>query len=157
MTTENKRNPIALAGELLEKIATIDLSPLHGENKSIAREILTNKGALKAALEQIKLGKIPAMHVRMLDAVQELATALARIHQECQNDIFEFHDMEARATELQAVEIGGQRKKAEQLHTVLEEAMNVFSGVLPLMVEQLIDYSPQQELKKRKGATVGRS
>jgi hypothetical protein len=156
MIAEVKRNPMALAGELLEKIGAVDLSRLDGETRPAVSQILTNKGAIKAALEQIKLGKIPAMHVRMLDAAQELASSLASIQEECQNDIFEFHDMETRAAEGQAAAIVEQRKKAEQLHADLRGAAAIFSGITPLIVEQLIDYSPQQELSKRKGATLGK-
>jgi hypothetical protein len=149
MIAENKRNPIVLAGELLEKISAIDLTGLAGEAGSTASRILTNKGAIKAALEQIKHGKIPAMHVRMLDAAQKLTTALASIQEEYQNNIFEFHEMESKATEEQTPDIVEQRKRAEQLYAV----MATFSIALPLVVEQLIDYSPNQELQKRKGMT----
>ena len=155
MLADNKRHSIALAGELLDKISAIDLTALDGEAGSNAGKILMNKGAIKAALEQIKLGKIPAMHVRMLDAAQELSAALASIQEECQNDIFDFHDMESKATEEQAAGIAAQRKKAEQLHAAMRGATAIFSGVMPLIVEQLIDYSPQQELKKYRGATIG--
>ena len=156
MIADVKRNPMALAGELLEKIGAVDLSRLNGETRPAASQILTNKGAIEAALEQIKLGKIKVMHVRMLDAAQELASGLANIQEECQNDIFEFHDMETKATASQASAIVEQRKKAEQLHADLRGAAAVFSGITPLIVEQLIDYSPNQELNKRKGATIGK-
>jgi len=156
MIAEVKRNPMALAGELLEKIGAVDLSRLDGETRPAVNQILTNKGAIKAALEQIKFGKIPAMHVRMLDAAQDLASGLASIQEECQNDIFEFHDMETRAAEGQAAAIVEQRKNAEQLHADIRGAVAILSGVTPLIVEQLIDYSPQQELNKRKGAVIGK-
>lgn len=154
MIAEVKRNAMALAGELLEKIAAIDLTALDGEAGESANKIMMNKGAIKAALEQIKLGKIPAMHVRMLDAAQELATALANIQEECRSNIFDFHDMEAKATEEQAPKIVAQRKRVEQLYDRVRNATANFSAVLPLIVEQLIDYSPQQELQKRRGITV---
>jgi hypothetical protein len=66
MTFEGKRNPMVLAGEILKKIDAVDLTPLAGETGSTVNSVLTNKGAIKGALEQIKLGKIPAMHVRMV-------------------------------------------------------------------------------------------
>ena len=155
MIAETKRNPRVLAGELLEKIRAIDLTPLDGETGSTANRILMNEGAIKGALEQIKHGTFPAMHVRMLDATQELTTALASIQEECQNDIFEFHELESKATEEQTPGIVAQRIRAEKLYSTIGGAMKTFSSVLPLMVEQLIDYSPQQELKKRKGWNVG--
>lgn len=155
MIADVRRNAMALAGELLEKIGAIDLTALDGEAGATVNKIMVNKGAIKAALEQIKLGKIPAMHVRMLDATQELSTALANIQEECRNNIFDFHDMEAKATEEQASKIAAQRKKAEQLFDATRRALTSYSVVLPLIVEQLIDYSPQQELQKRRGMTVG--
>jgi len=155
MIGESKRNPRVLAGEILEKIGAIDLKPLDEETGSTANQVLTIKGAIKGALEQIKLGKIPAMHVRMLDATHDLTSALASIQEECQNNIFELHDLEAKATDEQAPEIVAQRKKVESLYDSTRKAMTTFSSVLPLIVEQLIDYSPRQELHRGNGMMVG--
>jgi hypothetical protein len=151
MIAECKRNPRVLAGEILEKIGAIDLKPLDEESGSTANQVLTNSGAIKGALEQIKLGKIPAMHVRMLDATHELSNALASIKEECQNSIFELHDLETKATEEQTPEIVAQRKKIEHLYDTAGIALATFTAVLPLIVEQLIDYSPQQELHRGNG------
>jgi len=155
MIGESKRNPRVLAGEILEKIGAIDLKPLDEETGSTANQVLTIKGAIKGALEQIKLGKIPAMHVRMLDATHDLTSALASIQEECQNNIFELHDLEAKATDEQAPGIVAQRKKVESLYDSTRKAMATFSSVLPLIVEQLIDYSPRQELQRGNGMMVG--
>ena len=59
MIAETKRNPRVLAGELLEKIRALDLTPLDGETGSSANRILMNEGAIKGALEQIKHGTRP--------------------------------------------------------------------------------------------------
>jgi hypothetical protein len=155
MIAECKRNPRVLAGEILEKIGAIDLKPLDEENGSTANQFLTNRGAIKGALEQIKLGRIPAMHVRMLDATHELSNALASIKEECENNIFELHSLEANATEEKAPEIVEQRKRVEHLYDTTGKALATFTAVLPLIAEQLIDYSPQQELQRNRGMTVG--
>jgi hypothetical protein len=151
MTFEGKRNPRVLAGELLEKIGAVDLTPLAGATGSTGTKVLTNSSAIKGALEQIKLGKIPAMHVRMLDATQELSTALASIQEECQNSIFELHDLEVKAAKEKTPEIIAERKIAENLYDATRKALTAFSSVLPLIVEQLIDYSPRQGLQKGTG------
>lgn len=155
MIAEVKRIPMVLAGELLENLGAIDWTALDGEAGSTAERILMHKGAIKAALEQIKSGKISAMHVRMFDVTQELSAALASIKEEFENSIFEFHSLETTATPDQAPGIVAQRKKAEQLYDTVSRAKTTFATVLPLIAEQLIDYSPQQDSQKRKGITVG--
>jgi hypothetical protein len=129
MIAEVKRIPMVLAGELLEKIGAIDWTALNGEAGSTAERILMHKGAIKAALEQIKSGKIPAMHVRMFDVMQELSAALASIKEAFQNSIFEFHSLETTATADQAPGLVAQRKKAEQLYDTVSRAKTTFATV----------------------------
>jgi len=81
---------------------------------------------------------------------KELAEALATIQEACQNNIFEFHSLEVNAQEEKAAEIVAQRKKAENMYDDTGKALTMFSTILPLIAEQLIDYSPQQEWKKGK-------
>jgi len=155
MTFDIRRNPRVLAGEILEKIGAIDWTPYAGVIGSTANKVITNWSAIKGALEQIKQGKITAMHVRLLDVTQELSTALASIQEACQNDIFEFHCMENDAPEARIAEIVAERKKAENMYDATGRALTFFSSVLPLIAERLIDYSPQQETKQGKGNAVG--
>ncbi len=91
----------------------------------------------------------------LLDVAQELSTALASIQEACQNEIFEFHCMENDAPEARIAEIVAERKKAENLYDATGKALKFFASVLPVIAEQLIDYSPQQEYKKGKGNAVG--
>jgi hypothetical protein len=91
----------------------------------------------------------------MLDATHELSNALASIKEECENNIFELHSLEANATEEKAPEIVEQRKRVEHLYDTTGKALATFTAVLPLIAEQLIDYSPQQELQRNRGMTVG--
>jgi hypothetical protein len=155
MTFDIRRNPRVLAGEILEKIGAVDWTPYVGAIGLTAHKVLTNWSAIRGALEQIKQGKIPAMHVRLLDVTQELSTALASIQETCQNDIFELHCMENDAPEARIPEIVAERKKAENMYDATGKALAFCSTVLPLIAEQLIDYSPQQELQKGKGNAVG--
>jgi hypothetical protein len=155
MAFDIRRNPRVVAGEILEKIGAVDWTPLAGAMGSTAHSVLTNWSAIKGALEQIKQGKIPAMHVRLLDVAQDLSTALASIQEACQNDIFEFHCLESDAPEARIAEIVAERKKAENMYDSTVKALTFFSSVWPLIAEQLIDYSPQQESKKGKGNAVG--
>ncbi len=155
MSTDIRRNPRVLAGEILEKAGAVDWTPFAGVAGAKARDVLTNWSAVKGALEQIKLGKISAMHVRLFDAAQEIATGLASIQEACENDVFEFHAMERNAPEAQIAEIVAGRKQAEKMYHATVEAMTFYASVLPLIVGQLIDYSPQQESRKGKGHAVG--
>jgi hypothetical protein len=155
MTFEIKRNPRVLAGEILEKLGAVDLTQCDGVIGSTAQNVLTIYSAIKGALEQIKFGKIPAMHVGMLDVTKELSDALASIQETCQNNIFEFHSLEVNATEEKTPEIIAQRKKAENMYDATRKALTTFSAIFPLIAEQLIDYSPQQEWKKGKGKAFG--
>ena len=155
MTLDIRRNPRVLAGEILEKTGAVDWTPLAGAMGSTAHTVLTNWSAIKGALEQIKQGKIPAMHVRLLDVAQELSTGLAGIQLACQNAIFDFHCMENDAPEARTDEIVAERKKTENIYDATVKALTFLSTVSPLIAEQLIDYSPQQELQKAKGNAVG--
>ena len=155
MAFDIRRNPRVVAGEILEKIGAVDWTPLAGAMGSTAHSVLTNWSAIKGALEQIKQGKISAMHVRLLDAAQELSTGLASLQAACQNAIFDFHCMEKDAPEERIAEIVAERKKSENMYDATVEAMTFLSSVSPLIAEQLIDYSPQQESKKGKGNAVG--
>jgi len=74
MAFEFKRNPRVLAGEILEKLGAVDMTHYDGSVGPTAY-LLTIYGAIRGALEQIKFGKIPAMHVGMLDVTKELADA----------------------------------------------------------------------------------
>ncbi|MGA2870962.1 MAG: hypothetical protein ABSF34_17600 [Verrucomicrobiota bacterium] len=139
----------------MDKIGAVDWTPLAGTMGSTAHTVLMNWSAIKGALEQIKQGKIPAMHVRLLDVAQNLSTALASIQEACQNDIFEFHCLENDAPETRIAEIVTERKKAESMYDATVKALAFFSSVSPLIAEQLIDYSPQQDLQKAKGNAVG--
>lgn len=150
MTLGIKRNPRVLAGEILEKLGAVDLTHCDGGFGSTAHKVLTIYGAIRGALEQIKFGKISAMHVGMLDVTKELAEALATIQEACQNNIFEFHSLEVNAQEEKAAEIVAQRKRAENMYDATGKALTMFSTILPLIAEHLIDYSPQQEWKKGK-------
>jgi len=155
MTFEIKRNPRVLAGEILEKLGAVDLTQCDGGIGSAAYTVQTIYGAIKGALEQIKFGKISAMHVGMLDVTKELSDALASIQEACQNNIFELHDLEVKATEEKTPEIVAQRKRAENMYDATRKALTTFSNILPLIAEQLIDYSPQQEWKRGKGKVFG--
>ena len=146
---------MVLAGEILESLGAIDLTLLEGEAGSSASRIMMNKGALKAALEQIKSGKFPAIHVRMLDVTQDIMAAFASLQEECQNHIFDLHSLETTAMDEHIPGIIAERKKVEQLYDSMRRAKTTFATVLPLIHEQLVDYSPQQDSQKRKGMTVG--
>jgi hypothetical protein len=155
MTFDIRRNPRVLAGDILEKINAVDWTPFAGVIGSTTNKVLTNWSAIKGALEQVKQGKITAMHIRLLDVAQDLSTALASIQEACQNDIFEFHFMENDAPEARIAEIIAERKKAENMYDSTVKALMFFSSVWPLIAEQLIDYSPRQESQKGKGNAVG--
>ena len=75
----------------------------------------------------------------------------ASIQEECQNSIFELHDLEVKAAKEKTPEIIAERKIAENLYDATRKALTAFSSVLPLIVEQLIDYSPRQGLQKGTG------
>ena len=80
MISEIKRNPRVLAGEILEKLRAIDQTACDGGIESTAQKVLTIYGAIKGALEQIKFGKISAMHVGMAqDSFQRLADRELRL------------------------------------------------------------------------------
>jgi hypothetical protein len=48
-----------------------------------------------------------------------------------------------------------ERKKAENIYDVTVKALTFLSSVSPVIAEQLIYYSPQQESRMGKGNTVG--
>lgn len=81
MTFEIKRNPRVLAGEILEKLGAVDLTQCDCGIGSSAYTVQTIYGAIRGALEQIRFGKISAMHVGMLDVTKELSDALASIQE----------------------------------------------------------------------------
>jgi hypothetical protein len=132
MAFEFKRNPRVLAGEILEKLGAVDMTHYDGSIGPTAY-LLTIYGAIRGALEQIKFGKIPAMHVGMLDVTKELADAFEGIQAACETNIFELHSLEINAQEEKAAEIIAQRKRTENMYDAASRALATFSNVLPLI------------------------
>jgi hypothetical protein len=64
-----------MAGEILEKRGTVDLTHYDGKIGHTFY-LLTIYIAIRGALEQIKFGRIPAMHIGMLDVTKELSDTL---------------------------------------------------------------------------------
>jgi hypothetical protein len=61
--------------------------------------------------------------------------------------------LEINAQDEKAAEIIAQRKRTENMYDAAGRALATCSNVLPLIAEQLVDYSPEQEWKKGKGKT----